>query len=532
MMVKTFLKRLNENPEYFEFWQDLDRYCQDLEIPDKQEFIDAMPLLYKRIENDGAGHTLYEGLRKFSEKKPNEAIDLLRLIEQRDIRETLIFSPSILNGLSRVKSDFDFESKILGYLKSDNEHRVYSGIDAAYQVQLGDDTGVTDFLGKVHVALKNIIPEKKNDQLGIIARFYNKYLNKIPEAKNTIIALLKFGIPSVQGEVARSLNDEIKPEEDTGFFKECLNLLSLTEVKFTGVYRLIHYRLKDIIGSEPEIVTEFVENWVRNHQNNLRSISVLGDLMKDFQSRQPEQLGLLFFKWLDSDTGLFKHALSWIISDLNSYADPIGLPKASLEKLTARDSLYLTYMVAGYIHDRKYASEMLYNILEVHYDKPKIRDFIGGIFVNHLIRNYYSVTEILKRKRESANDTLKEIIDAIIQASDSYYEQFSKLDHVIEFEPSEERMQYFLKQQNVQMQKLMDGSEPREPTFLSMLKNINLRAGKSSFSKYRGEYTQEFEMQLISHKFEVARIQFIDEIGQEKMKLMWQNKTRDELSDQ
>ncbi|WP_421803949.1 hypothetical protein [Flagellimonas sp.] len=531
-MAKNILKRLKENPDYFEFWQDLRVYCQDLEIPDQKEFIDALPLLYKRIETDGAGFELYKGLRKFAENKPMEAIDLISLIEEKDSKETLVFAPSLLSGLSRATPDFDFESKILAYLKSREGHRVFAGIDAAYRVYFGDGHRELAFLGKVHDALQNIIQEKDNEQLGGIARFYNKHLKKIPQAKDTIITLLHYDVPSVQGEVARSLNEEFTPEEDLDFFKDCLHLLSRTDVTYKGIYRTIHFRLKDLIGSHPDIIVEYLESWVNHHQNKLRDISILEDMMKDFQSKQPKALSALFFKWLDLDTDTYKQALPWMIADLNSTMEPIGLPKSALEKLSLTDGLYISYMVAGFIHDRKYAAEMLYNILEVHYDKPKIRDFIGAVFVNHLIRNYYSVTDILKRKKKAANDTLKEIIDTIIQASDSYFNRFSELERVNEFEPSDERMQYFLKQQNVQMQRLRDGAEFREPTFLSMLKNIHLKAGKSSFSKYRGEYTQEFEMQHISHSFEVARIQFIDEIGQEKLKIIWQNKTRDELSDQ
>ena len=75
----------------------------------------------------------------------------------------------------------------------------------------------------------------------------------------------------------------------------------------------------------------------------------------------------------------------------------------------------------------------------------------------------------------------------------------------------------------------MDDSERKRDFFTDMLTKVNLRAGKSFFSKYRGEYSQESEMQSFRSSFEVARVQSIDEIGQEKLILMWQNMKRDEL---
>ena len=173
---------------------------------------------------------------------------------------------------------------------------------------------------------------------------------------------------------------------------------------------------------------------------------------------------------------------------------------------------------------------MLYCILEVNHKNEKIRNHIATLFAKYLIINYYSVTEILKKKRSSANKIIKSVIDQIIESSENYYKQVSELELVNEFEPSDKRMQYFLKQQNVQIQKLMDESEQKKDSFLSMLTNVNLRAGKSFFSKYRGEYSQEAEMQNFRSSFEVARVQSIDEIGQEKLRLMWQNRTRDEFS--
>jgi hypothetical protein len=90
-------------------------------------------------------------------------------------------------------------------------------------------------------------------------------------------------------------------------------------------------------------------------------------------------------------------------------------------------------------------------------------------------------------------------------------------------------MNYFKKQQAVQMQKIMDDSESKNNSFLNMITNINLKAGKSFFSKFQGEYSQEAVMQNFKSSFEVARVQSIDEIGQEKLIVMWQNMKRNEL---
>jgi len=528
-MENTFLQHLNEDSEYHEFWQDFREYCNNLDIPNKKEFVESLPLLFNKIKNDGLSYKIYESLRKFATENPEDAIEILELIEQKGILETLNFSPSIIGGLSEGKSNYPFKEKILSLINSSYENEVYIGVNAAYQVNIKDEKEELEFLNKVHVGLVKVIENNFSKSLGIIARFYNKHLNRIEDAKEVIILLLKKKDANVQSEVARSLNEEFKPDDDIIFFKNCLNLLSLTEAKHSGIYSIIGYRLENVIVSHPDVIVQFINNWVLNNKKNLKGVSVLEGIVHELYLKYPKTIEKLFLDWLNSDNSTYKHALQFVISDLNSKVDIVGLPKELLKDLSETDSLYIVFMIVGYILDRKYASEMLYNILEVKHNSERLRNHIATLFVKYLIINYYSVTEILKNKRKSANKTIKSVIDQILAASENYYQQVSELKSINEFEPSDKRMQYFLKQQNSQMQKLMDSSDRKRDSFLDMLTNVNLRAGKSFFSKYRGEYSQESEMQSFRSSFEVARVQFIDEIGQEKLRLMWQNMKRDEL---
>lgn len=528
-MSNLLLKRLKDNPEYFEFWQDFHEFCKDFEIPDKKVFVKLLPLISNRIKNDMAGYSIYESLRKFTSEKPNDAIEILHMIEDEGNPEIFEFSTAIFGGLSQSKTDYPYQDKILSLINSSSEDETHLGISAAYQTIIKDQKKELIFLDKIQDSIQKVAERNSIKSLGIITRFYNKYLKKIDGAKEIIIKLLLLKNVDVQNEVARSLNEEFKPDEDKDYFQTCLNLLSFTDAKYKGIYNTIEYRLKGIIVSHPDIIVEFINNWVINNKKNLKGVSVLEGLVQELYFKHPKIIEKLFLDWLNSDNSTYKHALQFVISGLNSKVDVVGFPKESLKDLSETDSLYIVFMIVGYILDRKYASEMLYSILEVKYNSARVRNHIATLFVKYLIINYYSVTDILKNKRKSANKTIKSVIDQIINASEHYYQQVSDLELVNEFEPSDKRMQYFLKQQNVQMQKMMNASDKKRDSFMDMLTNVNLRAGKSFFSKYRGEYSQETEMQSFKSSFEVARVQFIDEVGQEKLRLMWQNTKRDEL---
>ncbi len=528
-IATTFLKRLHQDPEYYEFWEDFKKYCNNFEVFNKEYFVESLPLLYNRIQNDGAGYSIYESIRKFAEQKPNEAIKVLELIEQKNTKETLEFSHSILGGLYQGETDYPITNKILSLINSADDNQINTGIRAAYQISIKNEVEDVTFLNDLNNSLIKVIDSESTMSLGIITRFYNKHLDRLEKGKEIVLKLLKLKNIDVQNEVARSLNEEFKYEENPTYFQNCLNLLSFTDPKYDGVYGLIKYRLEPVIASKPHIIVEFINNWIVNNKVELKNISVLKGIIHDLYFAHPEIVKKMFLDWLNSEDSLYKIALQFIISDLSSQVDAVGFPKDILKKISEIDSLYLVFMTVGYVLDRKYASEMLYNILEVNYKNERIRNQIASLYVNYLIINYYSVTDILKKKRGKANKIIKSIIDQIIEVSEEYYTKVSDLELVNEFEPSDKRMNYFLKQQNLQMQKLMDESESKDNSFLNMFTNINLRAGKTFFSKYRGEYTQETGMQKFSSSVEVARIQYIDEIGQMKLRVMWQNMQRNEL---
>jgi hypothetical protein len=527
--AETFLKQLNEKPKYNRFWQDYNKYCNNLEIPDKNYFVESLPILYEKIKNDGASYYIYESLRKFASEKSEEAIEVLELAKKKGTLETLSFIASILGGLSQSKTKYPFKDETLSLIKSDDTNEINAGVNAAYQIIIKGTKQKLKFLNDVHINLVKVLNNESLKSLGIIARFYNKNLNNIEGAKEIIIKLLLEKHSEVQNEVARSINEEFTFDEDSEYFKKCLNLLAHTESKYNGIYSMIKYRLQDTILDHPDVIIDFINQWILNNKRKLREVSVLKGIIQELHSKHPKIIEELFLNWLNSDNKSYKNALHFVINNINENVAVIGLSKEKLKDLSETDSLYVVFMVVGYVLDQKYAAEMLYNILEVNYKNERIRNHIATLYVKYLIVNYYSVTDILKEKRKRANKIIVSIIDQIIETTDNYYKRVSDLEVINEFEPSDKRMNYFKKQQAVQMQKIMDDSESKNNSFLNMITNINLKAGKSFFSKFQGEYSQEAEMQNFKSSFEVARVQSIDEIGQEKLIVMWQNMKRNEL---
>lgn len=529
-IAHTFLEKLNENPDYTGFWQDYRKYCKDFEITDNEMFVDSLPLLYGKLKNDVSSHVIYEAFKKYAYDNPTNAILIINILLEKATLFTLEYLHSFLVGLYDTKTNYPVKDKILKMIGSDNDDEINSGVRAAYQLNISNEENGMEFIHEVGNRLDEIITRKPKRNYGIITRFYIKFLNEIPKAKITIINLLELKIIDVQSEVAGALNEQINPHDDLNYFQACLNLLVYVDPKYSGVYSTIQYQLNEIADSFPDTIVIFINHWILNNTNNYKQCSVLEGTIHDLYTKNPQIIEKLFLDWLNSENPSYKNIMPFIIGDLSSNGvETVGLDKKSLKTLSDTDSLYITYMIVGYVHDRKYATEMLFNILEVKFNNEHIRNQIASLFVNYLIKNYYSITDILKSKLSNANKTLSSIINQVIEKSNLYYQQFSELESINEYEPSDKRMAYFIKQQSYQMQRLMDSPERKQPSFLDMVTNINLRAGKSFFSKYEGVYTEESYMQSFRSSVEMPRVQYIDEIGQEKLRLIWRNMKRNEL---
>lgn len=68
--------------------------------------------------------------------------------------------------------------------------------------------------------------------------------------------------------------------------------------------------------------------------------------------------------------------------------------------------------------------------------------------------------------------------------------------------------------QNKKLNKSYDQNNEDRNSFLNMLTPLHLRAGKTAFGKFEGEYSAPMQPQLISHSAEMPRGEFIDPTGQ------------------
>ena len=228
----------------------------------------------------------------------------------------------------------------------------------------------------------------------------------------------------------------------------------------------------------------------------------------------------LITEWLNDDCINFQLAIFGVIRELSyGNVETLKLDEKLLKGYNIYDIEYIARKIIGFVYEKDLSTSMLFSIIEAKYEDDSTLNYLGDIFVNHLIFNYYSTVDFLKDKKKSAPNKLKKAIDEIITEGKRYYDAYSKLELFKEFDPSEVRLNYINRLQNKKFSKSYNDSEKNSGSFSSLFTTLHFRVGKTSFAKFEGKYSAHMEPKLISHSTEMPRGEYIDPVGQAQLRL-------------
>ena len=154
-------------------------------------------------------------------------------------------------------------------------------------------------------------------------------------------------------------------------------------------------------------------------------------------------------------------------------------------------------------------------------------NFIKAIFNEYIVFNYPSTIEYLEEEKKKSSRKVQKVVNEIIEINKEYFEKINQLEFINEFNPSDKRLKIYNGIHQKEFQIKLKETTDNKHSFLNMCKNIQLRTGKGMFSKHEGIYTEKTEMSRIQSSAELPRGEFIDAIGQEKIRAIYRNYTRE-----
>lgn len=521
--TNKFLDELSSNPEMIDFWSQYHQFCKEIESANIEKLVKGLPNIIKKIQNNLSSAKLYNGISKACQQDLKFGKELYNKIFESSCEKTNSVLGTIVSGISK-KDPIWASNTILNLLNDSNDVKVVQAISSIASFDLSDpklenfisviDNKFSEFVnnGETNNILANIIFSSRNQR------------KHIPNADKNISKLLNRESDEIKAQLVDFLNFNIDIETEEEFYKEVLNSLISLDLRLKNIYNSLAYLLQQKVKNHSKTITEFINNWIAYNKDNAKNLKLLQPILNEIYDTKLIGFQILITDWLNEDNPNYHIATFSLMREM-SYrgVSSMNLNANLIHDYKYEDIEYLSKKIIGFVYERELQTSLLYSIIDARYTDEKVIVLIGNIFINHLIFNYYSTIDFLKEKKKKANNKLKIILDQIINEGERYYDAYSKLKILKEFQPSEIRLKYIDRVQSKKFRKSYDEKEENNNSFLSMVTTLHFRSGKSSFGKFNGEYSAHMEPKLISHSSEMPRGEFIDPIGQSQLRLEGQN---------
>jgi len=515
MLIKELSKSLNTN----EFWKEYQNFCKGLPEQDIviRDLLVLLPDLVKRLGNDAASHQLYKSISTFAQNQPNKGTELYSEIKKSDNVNLIGFIPSILKGIQLNWDTNYLISEINSLLLNDDIILKSQGFAAVLNFE--KDVFPKEFVDILKNEFERDLSETSS-QVSLITRILGKYRKEIPDANDILIKIAQKNIPQVQYEIVDILNTEISFVDNADLFKQLLFTLVSAKPKYGGIFQNFNYGLfYNHTLQLGKLIVKFLEEWLLYDISRYKDILLFEDTIVRLYEKDNATFKFMITSWLNSDDMLFHRALEQILMKISlREIKDFELCKDYLLTLNSKDIDFITSKIIGYIHFKEITRSMFYSILTARIDNPEIVNNVSAIFKEYIIFNYPSTIDFLQGKKQVATRKEKLIIANIQKAGNKYYDDIKVLPIRNEFSPSEERLKIYNEIHRQGFVKKQQDDEQNDTSFMSSIKKIQLRTGRGMFSKYKNIYTEKTEMQAYNYNAELPRGEFIDPIGQEKIR--------------
>ncbi|MUH36162.1 hypothetical protein D9O36_09935 [Zobellia amurskyensis] len=518
---------LLEGKKINDFWERYNDFCENPVIKNINSFYKALPILVERLEGDFSSSKLSGIIKSLSIKDFDFGKELyFKIINE----ECLTLYPQIkylLSGLYESNSGF-VTSQITQLITGNDNQLREVGIDSASEIDISRNNISEEFKDCLNNSLLILAKDKNERKLWpAVFRISRNQLKTIDNAYSIIDILVSKRDIDIQKEIINLLLYNLDIETDLKLIKKYLQHLIRLDLKHKGEYHSLSYFLKSLVEKNLEVVIKFINCWVVDNVANSRNIAYFSQTLNSIYDVNFVAFQKLYTSWMNHDKVNFQIALHNMNNghEFRDYSD-LEFSLELLMSYTKYDIEFISYKTLGYIYDRELTQSLLYSILVSKYKDCELTNFISELFIDCIIFNYYSAIDFLKKNKEKTSSVkLKKIIDSIIKKGEEMYSAYSDLEVFKEFSPSERRLNYYNKLQSKKISKSYEESGGQS-SFQNLFKTLHFRTGESSFAKVNGEYSQELTPATISHSTEMPRGEFIDPIGQAKLRLLWQNFTR------
>lgn len=528
--MSEILSNLENSIHKKTFWENYLSFCSDLHQEDINidHFISLLPKLFKQIEKDALTYQIYDAVNKLSEFQPNKGVELLDTLIKIENKKLMTLIPSTLDGIGKSNSGFNKFIKAEFLLKNNLDElkkQGYAFLITLKEEELNQNQNFKDLISNL---IKTDIENANTIFFHQIIRVLGKFVTILPQADKNLISFSKLDSQEVLYEITRLLGYELDYSNHPELYKILLFNLKIITPKYHNIISLLnHLVFQKFIIDSPALIDDFLKEWLLFDKKRAEEIIKFSNTFEDLHSKNSIYFKIMVTSWLNNDDPVFHKAISKLVMEAPHYEfKNLELDESYLAQLNYNDIQFITVKIVGYIYFKELIRSSIFSILKVKIDDVDCVNFIKAIFNDYIVFNYPSTIEYLEEEKKKSSKKVQKVVNEIIEINREYFEKINQLDFINEFNPSDKRLKIYNSIHQKEFQIKQKDITDNKHSFLNMCKNIQLRTGKGMFSKHQGIYTEKTEMSRIQTSAELPRGEFIDAIGQEKIRAIYRTHKR------
>lgn len=514
--MNTRLKKLIQSRNSEQFFEEIEIFSSELPKLDLNtiELRKLCEEIEERIQNTIEGAQFLKGLSEWSKKQPKKASALLdmTLLEKK---LTLYLAP-LLAGLSKTNYRHDSITKVYDQLKSGDQHKKLSAINALTFIKYTKDNRDKNYLKQLNNEINKAFEKDENPIL--IAASARRYKD-LSNAKPIIIKGSKSKKIEVQLAVANALWLDIKYQDDPQMYSSVMRNLALVPLTIpamkNGVQRILFKT-----ANKPRLLSEYLTTFVSN-ANNTEEVKTISQLKYEIQKTffpESKILNCLLSEWIISGDTNLHHGYEQILNAVTA-DQKIELDTNTIKPLSSKEIEYVILKIIGYTFHKEHLRSLILSILKCKPDDKSVNHHVITYISEIVAYNYKSTITYLKSlTRKKSTEYNKKTIDTIIKKSEKYYQDLNELPLLCELKTSEKRRIIYYKLEAQRTQELLNQKETKTDSFLKHIPKVQLKGGKSWFSKADGKYSNKSDLTTIEYSAELPRGLFVDPIGHTKIR--------------
>lgn len=529
--MSTILSDLEISFHTNAFWNQYRSFCNNLHQEDVNvdQFFILLPNIFKQIENNALSYQIYDAVNKFLEFQPDKGLELYTKIKSSENLQVLSLIPAILNGLSKSERSVNKFSETEFLLKNNSDLLKNQGYAFLATLTVEELNQSGDIIDLLYNELKADIEKNKTVFFSQIVRVLGKFIKIMPKADEYLILLSKSDSEDVLFQITRLLNYDLDLDANFTLFKEILSNLTMINPGYHGVINQLNYGVFPKLETDhPELIEKFLKEWLLAGEKRASGILKFADTLEQFHEKNTGHFKKMVTTWLNSDHTVLHEAVSKILMELVHYQfTDLELDQDYISQLSYQDIEFIVAKIVGFLYFKELIRSTIFSILKVKIDEEQCVSYLTAIFNEYIVFNYPSTIEYLEAEKKNSPEKVSKVIDEIIQFNKNYYDKINRLELINEFNPSDKRLKIYNSIHQKGFQSKHKETTESKDSFLSMCRTIQLRTGKGMFSKHEGVYTEKTEMSRIQYSTEFPRGEFIDAMGQEKIRSIYRNHKRE-----